>query len=757
MHLPVDKRYGGLVQAPLDAQGRPYSLQGYAWDNGNTVMVTAPDGSFTFMSIMDCIRNANQVLGGIDNFMYRDALIAENATASTPVYIPADAPAGAEDAIFKMLPQEVTLYAIWAMSVQPLTFRPDGYADINDPSRIDRDGSLYTVYVNPDGTIDETRTTAVATGSWNTSDGNPPAGYEDRTQHNIDSEVTMPDASYLRRVGYTFLGWSRKLGATEPDADLTYQDLDGDGIYETAPTGWRMPAEETILYAVWEAQWIPIIYDSNYPDVPHLDPDEWLVECSTTITLDAPQRDGYKLKGWAVTPDATDIDYKPGDKYDVLNWLSVLEDNGDGTFSEKLVNPNVLYAIWEPDGITLVYWAYTDASPEVQVPVRTVTVQLSDPLDYKFDPNKDDDDNNNYLAYKCVAWMDEVGLEYFYQVVMPDQPTSWGDDMGFEPTVQYLVDLLNTYGVWDGVSDINLYANQQLRQIEVHYEAGGYDEEHAFDVIQYIPWNVTPYASNLAWVGRELLSQTDDWGQEIDDTMTCGDVLIGIYDEQNDSLYVYIDWSQLTYGVNYHMPNGDAEYFGGNFTSKLQMPEINMSLYPGQTLVGWFTEPNGGGTLISTDALYCDLEESDLIFERELYAYMVPSVGGSSVSSMSVLDEVVSSIQTASEPTPASSAAPAIRSLANATQMASKPQNDVTAALQLASMQAIASTLADSVQMDAVNGLAADDATSSAPLYPAAACAASTYEMIAGSAAGHTVCPAQTMQAVLPSVTRRVA
>lgn len=59
--------------------------------------------------------------------------------------------------------------------------------------------------------------------------------------------------------------------------------------------------------------------------------------------------------------------------------------------------------------------------------------------------------------------------------------------------------------------------------------------------------------------------------------------------------------------------------------------------------------------------------------------------------------------------------------------------------------------------MDAVNGLAAGDATLSAPLYPAAACAASTYEVIAGSAAGHTVCPAQTMQAVLPSVTRRVA
>ena len=108
---------------------------------------------------------------------------------------------------------------------------------------------------------------------------------------------------------------------------------------------------------------IPIIYDSNYPDVPHLDPDEWFVDCATTITLDAPKRDGYKLKGWAVTPDANDIDYKPGDVYNVLNWLSVLEDNGDGTFSEKLVNPNVLYAIWEPDGVTLVYWSFTPDFP----------------------------------------------------------------------------------------------------------------------------------------------------------------------------------------------------------------------------------------------------------------------------------------------------------------------------------------------------------------------------------------------------------
>ena len=181
-----------------------------------------------------------------------------------------------------------------------------------------------------------------------------------------------------------------------------------------------------------------------------------------------------------------------------------------------------------------------------------------------------------------------------------------------------------------------------------------------------------------------------------------------------------------------------------------------MSTMPGYTFVGWYTEPDGAGSLVSNGLKYSDIEAMDSVIERDLYAYVIP-IGGSSVSSMSVLDEVVSSIQTASEPAPASSAAPATRSLATAAQVASKPQDVVSAALQLASMQAATPTLADSVQMDAVNGLAADDATLSASLYPAAACAASTYEMIAESAAGHTVCPAQTMQAVLPSMTRRVA
>lgn len=508
-----------------------------------------------------------------------------------------------------------------------------------------------------------------------------------------------------------------------------------------------MPAEETILYAVWEAQWIPIIYDSNYPDVPHLDPDEWLVECSTTITLDAPQRDGYKLKGWAVTPDATDIDYKPGDKYDVLNWLSELEDNGDGTFSEKLVNPNVLYAIWEPDGVEIQYWSYTPDSPSDYVLIYTMTVQLTDLFDFTYDQNKDDDPSNDYLAYRSIGWWDQDWNDLYNQ--------DWVDANGFAPTIQYFADLV----AWDGSSPLIFYAELELRVIEVTYYANGFEEENNFEVVQYIPWNTSPYANNLRWFGHTMLYQTDDWGQEIDDSMTCGDILISIEEPLSDSMNVYIDWVIMEYRITYNFPNGSTSIVGYDYTQELDLPSYDVSTNnPGYDFVGWFTEPNGGGQQISAGTKYSDIEPSDLVEDRELYAYIVPSVGGSSVSSMSVLDEVVSSIQTASEPAPASSAAPATRSLASAAQAASKPQNAVTAALQLASAQtATPSALADAAYAAPASALAASDAMLASSFYPVATDATCTYEAIAKSTAKTAVCPAQTLQSALVGSKRREA
>lgn len=531
----------------------------------------------------------------------------------------------------------------------------------------------------------------------------------------------MPDASYLRRVGYTFLGWSRKLGATEPDADLTYQDMDGDGIYETAPTGWRMPAEETILYAVWEAQWIPIIYDSNYPDVPHLDPDRvasW--SCSTTITLDAPQRDGYKLKGWAVTPDATDIDYKPGDKYDVLNWLSVLEDNGDGTFSEKLVNPNVLYAIWEPDGVTIDFWSFTDDDENDMQIVHSITVMLTDIFDPTYDQNKDDDPNNNWLPYRAIGWSDD------------ELNTYWVDDPAdMWPTIQQLVDnaFPADFNPWDGTSHVNLYCEYDLRMFDVTYIMYGYEDEYYFEVQRQFSWFDCPVDDSLSWQGHAFDEILDDEFNQLDSSMTCGDIWLRLNPDYptlyypDDVLNIEYVWNTFDYTVTLYFPNGLVDVLTVTYADEIYFPTSGSGFnYPGYDFVGWFTQSNGAGEQIFDGRQYGDITRDDTILNIDLYAYFVPSVGGSSVSSMSVLDEVVSSIRTASESAPASSAAPATRSLADAV---------------IATVGASTAVASTSPSLSVAND------------------AASMSEMSIGSTTGTMAQTVVPMQAVLPTGTRR--
>lgn len=332
-----------------------------------------------------------------------------------------------------------------------------------------------------------------------------------------------------------------------------------------------------------------------------------------------------------------------------------------------------------------------------------MTVRLADPFDYKFDQNIDGDPGNDYIAYKFTGWYDEWWAELYNQ--------QWVDDNGFVPTIQWIAD----YVGWDGKGDINVYADMALRDIKVTYVANGFEEENAITLERYIPWNVSPYYGGLKWSGHRLLGQYDDFGDEIDPSMTCGEILTDmLFDPASDSLTIYFDWLELAYTINYYAGD-NYTYVEVNFSEGITLPTAgaDFAIPDGYDFAGWFTGPDGAGQQVFDGDFYSSFETNDLVYSRNLYAHFI--------------------------------------------QTASKPQDAVSAALQLASMQATASTLADSVQMDAVNGLAADDITSSAPLYLAAACAASTYEMIAGSAAGHTVCPAQTMQAVLPSVTRRVA
>ena len=623
VHLPIDQRYGGTVTSGIDAQGRPYSLRGYAYLDGSLCFVDLDgDGiAETTMEDYEVVALATQ-LNGLDNFAYINALI------DAGIFVQADDVADT----FDMWTEDITLYALWALSVQPITFIPGGYADINDPAIGTGVNSLYYIYYNPDGTIDTTRTTAQAVGGWNTEDGNPPAGFEDGTVHNIQSLVPFPSVDMLKRPGYKFVGWARQEGATQPDSDLLYKDVNGDGILD-APTDFIMPADEVILYGVWQALEVELIYDPNDPDATDVpSPTVWFVDCQTSVTLDEPKKTGYRLKGWAITPDATDVDYAPGDPYDMKPPVNTKFTDPLGNPYWQDVNPNVLYAVWELAGVELQYWSFTPDSPEDYVLVHTAYVQLDDPFDYRFDQNKDDDKTNDYISHKAVGWYDFGYYEYFDENWVND----YGDGVN-EPTIRHLIELYEYDQPWDGVSPIIVYGDVQLRQIKVTYEAADFMLENSFENVKYVPWNVSPYYSGLRWSGHEQLYQIDEYGDELDDTMTCEYILSELMPEYllNDEMVIYIDWSINEYVVNLSYPNGASGFLGLTYVGEITFPTSGAGFnYPGYTFVGWFTEPDGQGTEVVSGMSYSDIEPSDVVLSRTLYAHFVPDGTGISVESM---------------------------------------------------------------------------------------------------------------------------
>ena len=632
VHLPIDQRYGGTVTSGIDAQGRPYSLRGYAYLDGSLCFVDLDgDGiAETTMEDYEVVALATQ-LNGLDNFAYINALI------DAGIFVQADDVADT----FDMWTEDITLYALWALSVQPITFIPGGYADINDPAIGTGVNSLYYIYYNPDGTIDTTRTTAQAVGGWNTEDGNPPAGFEDGTVHNIQSLVPFPSVDMLKRPGYKFVGWARQEGATQPDSDLLYKDVNGDGILD-APTDFIMPADEVILYGVWQALEVELIYDPNDPDATDVpSPTVWFVDCQTSVTLDEPKKTGYRLKGWAITPDATDVDYAPGDPYDMKPPVNTKFTDPLGNPYWQDVNPNVLYAVWEIAGVTLEYYGYSDAFPNGDengdpILLKAINVQLTDLFDYTFDQNKDDDDTNNYWAYKPLGWNDAEWVEQYNQ--------DWVDGYGYVPTIQQVAD---AYG-WDGQSNIKVYAEYEVRTIEVTFESGGYETDHYFESVVNYTWFDSPVI-DLSWQGNMLFEMYDDGGNLIDPSMTCGYILQELMgDPSLDTLFIMITWETYTYEVNFEFPDGSVTNITITYDGEISLPEIDPSLYPGQTVIGWCTDT---GEVVADQTLYAALQPDASVTSLTLYLTLSSDAGAIDVSALDA------SVQTATVAAPQMNAA----------------------------------------------------------------------------------------------------
>ena len=106
VHLPIDQRYGGTVTSGIDAQGRPYSLRGYAYLDGSLCFVDLDgDGiAETTMEDYEVVALATQ-LNGLDNFAYINALI------DAGIFVQADDVADT----FDMWTEDITLYALMSL------------------------------------------------------------------------------------------------------------------------------------------------------------------------------------------------------------------------------------------------------------------------------------------------------------------------------------------------------------------------------------------------------------------------------------------------------------------------------------------------------------------------------------------------------------------------------------------------------------------------------------------------------------------
>ena len=194
---------------------------------------------------------------------------------------------------------------------------------------------------------------------------------------------------------------------------------------------------------------------------------------------------------------------------------------------------------------------------------------------------------------------------------------------GIQPTIQYIADLVG----WDGISPIKVYSAIELRTIEVIYESTEYAQEHAFNDTRYVSWDASPFYPGLVWPGYTLDAQTDDWGDLLDDTMTCGEILMDLLgDPLAETMYIYITWNKMNYVTHVIFPNGYMQNVDQGFSEPISLLSGGQGFnYPGFDFVGFFTEPDGQGVQVTDSIRFADLVADDTVTSIDLYAYFVPS------------------------------------------------------------------------------------------------------------------------------------
>ena len=154
------------------------------------------------------------------------------------------------------------------------------------------------------------------------------------------SELTLSDGSAFKRTNWTLTGWNT--------------EADGSGeSYALSETGWVLPEEGDILYAMWKKNLATLTYDPGADDVtgvPADQTDEWGTVVKTAE--DSPSRPHYTFRGWNTAKDGTG------------EWIAA------GTDLELLPEGITLYAQWDLN-------TYDVTSSE---PVEGGTVKQSGPI-----------------------------------------------------------------------------------------------------------------------------------------------------------------------------------------------------------------------------------------------------------------------------------------------------------------------------------------------------------------------------------------
>ena len=432
----------------------------------------------------------------------------------------------------------------------------NGATHINDdPDYIDpssyagQNGSNNMIKLNPKWkTAEEYTVTYSANGGVNApTDTNSP--------YNGGTGVTVLGIGSMTNTGYTFLNWNTKSDGTGTD-------------YDPADT-FFMPANNVVLYAIWDANSYTVEYDKNNASATGTTADSTHVfDVAKNLTTNGYSLTGYTFNGWNTAEDGSGTAYT--DAQSVTNLTST---DGDTV---------TLYAQWKANSYTVEY-DKNNAS-------ATGTTANST---HVFDVAKNLTTNGYSLTgYTFNGW----------NTAEDGSGTAYTD-------AQSVTNLTSTDG-----DTVTLYAQWKANSYTVEYDKNNAsatgttaDSTHVFDV-----------AKNLTTNGYSLTGYTfNGWNTAEDGSGTAytdAQSVTNLTSTDGDTVTLYAQWKANSYTVEYDKNNASATGTTADSTHVFDVAKnltTNGYSLTGYTFNGWNTAEDGSGTAYTDAQSVTNLTSTD--------------------------------------------------------------------------------------------------------------------------------------------------